>query len=79
MLRWLAERENAWFIASPARAHAVTGPSPGTATWTADRVLGKELPDPASAAPGHVASFFTGLSASAHAAGHPSSTRAAHR
>ncbi|MER5217119.1 alpha/beta hydrolase [Streptomyces sp. NPDC002838] len=42
---------------------AVTGPPPGTATWTADRVLGRQLPDPASAAPAHVARFFAGLTA----------------
>ncbi|WP_338899879.1 alpha/beta hydrolase [Streptomyces sp. TG1A-60] len=42
---------------------AVTGPPPGTAAWTADRVLGRKLPDPASAAPAHVARFFAGLTA----------------
>ncbi|MDW4907269.1 alpha/beta hydrolase [Streptomyces sp. ADMS] len=53
---------------------AVTGPPPGTAAWTADQVLGRRLPDPASAAPAQVARFFTGLTAAqrtALAARHP--------
>ncbi|WP_371661071.1 alpha/beta hydrolase [Streptomyces sp. NBC_00280] len=42
---------------------AVTGPPPGTAAWTADHVLGRRLPNPASTAPALVARFFTGLTA----------------
>ncbi|ULR48388.1 alpha/beta hydrolase [Streptomyces deccanensis] len=42
---------------------AVTGPPPGTAAWTADRLLGRPLPDPASATPEQVARFFAGLTA----------------
>ncbi|WP_351237609.1 alpha/beta hydrolase [Streptomyces sp. NPDC002133] len=41
----------------------VTGPPPGTAEWRADRSLGRELPDPASASPGDVAAFFASLTA----------------
>ncbi|MFD7441962.1 alpha/beta hydrolase [Streptomyces sp. NPDC059909] len=41
----------------------VTGPPPGTAEWRADRSLGRELPDPASASPDDVASFFASLTA----------------
>ncbi|MGW0821107.1 alpha/beta hydrolase [Streptomyces sp. NPDC002845] len=43
---------------------AVTGPPPGTGAWRADHALGRELPDPASAAPSQVAGFFAGLTAS---------------
>ncbi|QDY76600.1 alpha/beta hydrolase [Streptomyces qinzhouensis] len=39
----------------------VVGPPPGTAAWNADRVLGRALPDPASAEPREVAAFFEGL------------------
>ncbi|MDX2684664.1 MULTISPECIES: alpha/beta hydrolase [Streptomyces] len=42
---------------------AVTGPPPGTKAWTADRMLGTPLPDPASATPDQVARFFAGLTA----------------
>ncbi|MDX3637907.1 alpha/beta hydrolase [Streptomyces sp. MB09-02B] len=42
---------------------AVTGPPPGTAAWKADQVLGRPLPDPASATPAQVARFFAGLTA----------------
>ncbi|MGW2860903.1 alpha/beta hydrolase [Streptomyces sp. NPDC001205] len=41
---------------------AVTGPPPGSAAWRADTVLGRPLPDPASATPREVALFFAGLS-----------------
>ncbi|ARZ71442.1 hypothetical protein SMD11_5866 [Streptomyces albireticuli] len=40
---------------------AVTGPPAGTAAWRADHSLGRELPDPATAAPRDVAAFFAGL------------------
>ncbi|WP_406149420.1 alpha/beta hydrolase [Streptomyces sp. NBC_01012] len=43
--------------------HAVTGPPPGSASWRADGVLGRELPDPARATPQQVAAFFHELSA----------------
>ncbi|MEU3301172.1 alpha/beta hydrolase [Streptomyces sp. NPDC006678] len=39
----------------------VTGPPPGTAQWRADRLLGRELPDPASASAAEIAAFFTAL------------------
>lgn len=40
----------------------VTGPPPGTASWRADdTTLGRHLPDPATARPEHVSSFFAGL------------------
>ncbi|MFE0425450.1 alpha/beta hydrolase [Streptomyces sp. NPDC058953] len=39
----------------------VTGPPPGAAAWSADRSLGRELPDPARAEPERVAAFFAGL------------------
>ncbi|MGW7362734.1 alpha/beta hydrolase [Streptomyces sp. NPDC054841] len=39
----------------------VTGPPPGAAAWVADRSLGRELPDPATAAPSEVAAFFASL------------------
>ncbi|MGP3632049.1 alpha/beta hydrolase [Streptomyces sp. 24-1644] len=41
--------------------HALTGPPPGSAAWSADRVLGRELPDPAEATPAEVGRFFRGL------------------
>ncbi|GHI37837.1 alpha/beta hydrolase [Streptomyces violascens] len=41
---------------------AVTGPPPGAAAWRADTVIGRPLPDPASATPREVALFFAGLS-----------------
>ncbi|WUS96847.1 alpha/beta hydrolase family protein [Streptomyces sp. NBC_00708] len=40
---------------------AVTGPPPGTASWRADHVLGRELPDPERDSPAEVARFFAGL------------------
>lgn len=40
---------------------AVTGPPPGAAVWRADHVLGRQLPDPASASPSRITSFFAGL------------------
>ncbi|NGO68488.1 alpha/beta hydrolase [Streptomyces boncukensis] len=40
----------------------VTGPAPGAAAWRADGSLGRQLPDPATAGPRRVASFFAGLS-----------------
>ncbi|MFD3505114.1 alpha/beta hydrolase [Streptomyces sp. NPDC058678] len=40
---------------------AVTGPPPGTAAWRAEHVLGRQLPDPASASPSQIARFFAGL------------------
>ncbi|MEU3603356.1 alpha/beta hydrolase [Streptomyces sp. NPDC006798] len=39
----------------------VTGPPPGAAAWSADRSLGRALPDPARAEPERVAAFFAGL------------------
>ncbi|MFE9725265.1 alpha/beta hydrolase [Streptomyces sp. NPDC005794] len=42
---------------------AVTGPPPGSASWSADGVLGRELPDPARATPEQVQRFFRGLGA----------------
>lgn len=45
----------------------VTGPPPGAADWRADQVLGRPLPDPATASPGRVAAFFDGLTASQRA------------
>ncbi|MFI1355275.1 alpha/beta hydrolase [Streptomyces sp. NPDC020898] len=47
---------------------AVTGPPPGTAAWTADRLLGRDLPDPASATPARIARFFAGLTVRQRAA-----------
>ncbi|MFJ8857001.1 alpha/beta hydrolase [Streptomyces sp. NPDC102451] len=41
---------------------AVTGPPPGSASWRADGVLGRELPDPGRATPGQVREFFRELS-----------------
>lgn len=41
----------------------VTGPPPGTHAWRADtETLGRRLPDPASAAPERIGTFFDGLS-----------------
>ncbi|MCX4706924.1 alpha/beta hydrolase [Streptomyces sp. NBC_01373] len=53
---------------------AVTGPPPGAAAWTADHVLGRQLPDPAATAPARAAQFFAGLTAAQRellAARHP--------
>ncbi|MFE3825581.1 alpha/beta hydrolase [Streptomyces sp. NPDC059092] len=44
--------------ASGGAQQAVTGPPPGSAAWRADGVLGRPLPDPATASPRDVASFF---------------------
>ncbi|MBW5484883.1 alpha/beta hydrolase [Streptomyces bambusae] len=44
---------------------AVTGPPPGAAAWRSDGVLGRPLPDPATASPYEVARFFAGLDESA--------------
>ncbi|WP_314172984.1 alpha/beta hydrolase [Streptomyces winkii] len=42
--------------------HAVTGPPPGTASWRADGdTLGRALPDPATAPPERIGSFFDAL------------------
>ncbi|GAA2930133.1 MULTISPECIES: alpha/beta hydrolase [Streptomycetaceae] len=41
---------------------AVTGPPPGSDSWRADEVRGRELPDPARATPDQVRSFFRVLS-----------------
>ncbi|WP_354640150.1 alpha/beta hydrolase [Kitasatospora camelliae] len=41
----------------------LTGPPPGSAAWSADAVLGRPLPDPATAAPAEVAAFFAALPA----------------
>ncbi|OEV31419.1 hypothetical protein AN219_05155 [Streptomyces nanshensis] len=42
--------------------HPVTGPPPGTASWRADgETLGRRLPDPATARPERIGSFFEGL------------------
>ncbi|MGW0855835.1 alpha/beta hydrolase [Streptomyces sp. NPDC002690] len=40
---------------------AVSGPPPGSASWRADEVRGRALPDPESATPGQVAAFFAAL------------------
>ncbi|NGO80473.1 hypothetical protein G6045_33170 [Streptomyces sp. YC504] len=40
----------------------VTGPVPGVSSWRADRALGQQLPDPATAKPAEVAAFFRSLS-----------------
>ncbi|MFI1012806.1 alpha/beta hydrolase [Streptomyces sp. NPDC020965] len=48
--------------ASGSSQRALTGPPPGTAAWNADRSVGRELPDPASASPAEVAAFFGTLS-----------------
>lgn len=49
-----------WAVGNEQRA--VTGPVPGVSSWRADRDLGRELPDPATASPARVAAFFAGLS-----------------
>ncbi|MFP3991145.1 alpha/beta hydrolase [Streptomyces sp. E11-3] len=41
----------------------VTGPVPGVSSWRADRDLGRQLPDPATASPTQVAAFFATLTA----------------
>ncbi|WP_156722541.1 alpha/beta hydrolase [Streptomyces apocyni] len=41
----------------------VTGPVPGVSSWRADRDLGRQLPDPATASPAKVAAFFGSLTA----------------
>lgn len=42
--------------------HPVTGPPPGTTAWRADTdTLGRGLPDPATARPEHIGTFFAGL------------------
>ncbi|WP_425834366.1 alpha/beta hydrolase [Streptomyces fractus] len=48
--------------ASGQEQRPLTGPPPGTASWRADDSLGRALPDPATAKPSQVASFFGGLS-----------------
>ncbi|MEV2248298.1 alpha/beta hydrolase [Streptomyces sp. NPDC049970] len=48
--------------ASGTTQRAVTGPPPGSASWRADGVLGRELPDPASVTARQVHVFFSGLS-----------------
>ncbi|MFF3493836.1 alpha/beta hydrolase [Streptomyces sp. NPDC002795] len=48
--------------ASGQEQRPLTGPPPGTASWRADDSLGRGLPDPATARPSQVASFFSGLS-----------------
>ncbi|MEV8015419.1 alpha/beta hydrolase [Streptomyces sp. NPDC086554] len=40
----------------------ITGPPPGTQAWRADHTQGVGLPDPATASPGRVATFFGSLS-----------------
>ncbi|MEU0274765.1 alpha/beta hydrolase [Streptomyces sp. NPDC006307] len=52
-----------WAAGQGSEQQPVTGPPPGTAAWRADTSLGRELPDPATAAPAQVAAFFAGLSA----------------
>jgi len=52
---------------------AVTGPPPGTSSWRADSsTLGRQLPDPATAGPERIASFFADL-------GHKQRQTLAHR
>ncbi|MBL1100065.1 alpha/beta hydrolase [Streptomyces coffeae] len=51
-----------WAVAH--EEQAITGPPPGTSAWRADHSLpgpGRELPDPATASPAHIARFFAGL------------------
>ncbi|GGP39446.1 alpha/beta hydrolase [Streptomyces melanogenes] len=50
--------------ASAGSQQAVVGPPPGAGEWVADTVLGRPLPDPATASPREVALFFAGLSQS---------------
>ncbi|MFD8566217.1 alpha/beta hydrolase [Streptomyces sp. NPDC059639] len=50
--------------ASAHEQRPLTGPPPGTASWRADHSLHDALPDPATARPAQVASFFAGLSVS---------------
>ncbi|MFF2728081.1 alpha/beta hydrolase [Streptomyces sp. NPDC058008] len=47
--------------ASGTTQRAVTGPPPGSASWRADGVLGRTLPDPGGATPHQVRVFFAGL------------------
>ncbi|MGP3771980.1 alpha/beta hydrolase [Streptomyces sp. SDT5-1] len=61
--------------ASGQEQRPLTGPPPGTASWRADEATVGRLPDPATASPSQVASFFRGLSGSEQhklAARHPS-------
>ncbi|MEU1090958.1 alpha/beta hydrolase [Streptomyces sp. NPDC005576] len=48
--------------ASGSTQRAVSGPPPGSASWRADDVRGRALPDPASASPAQMAAFFAALS-----------------
>ncbi|MFJ4711895.1 alpha/beta hydrolase [Streptomyces sp. NPDC088785] len=50
--------------ASAHEQRPLTGPPPGTASWRADHALPVRMPDPASATPAQVGSFFAGLSPS---------------
>ncbi|MFC4493112.1 alpha/beta hydrolase [Streptomyces ovatisporus] len=48
--------------AAGSQQSAVTGPPPGAASWRADgSTVGRPLPDPATARPGQIASFFADL------------------
>jgi hypothetical protein len=48
--------------AAGSQQRAVTGPPPGTTAWRADSsTLGRRLPDPATARPDRIASFFSDL------------------
>lgn len=47
--------------ASGTAQSALTGPPPGSASWRADQVAGRELPDPATATPAEVGRFFREL------------------
>ncbi|MFJ8824750.1 alpha/beta hydrolase [Streptomyces sp. NPDC102467] len=49
--------------ASGHEQHPLTGPPPGVASWRADGMLGRALPDPEAVSPSHLAAFFRGLSA----------------
>lgn len=40
----------------------LTGPPPGTSSWRADRSLDMRLPDPATASPAQISTFFDSLS-----------------
>ncbi|WP_420033499.1 alpha/beta hydrolase [Streptomyces sp. cg28] len=50
--------------ASAHEQRPLTGPPPGTESWRADHALHLTLPDPETARPAQVASFFRGLSTS---------------
>lgn len=60
LLGWVVVTSVGGWVAGN-RQVPVTGPAPGAEAWRADRVLGRRLPDPATASPERVAAFFAGL------------------